>query len=223
MRALNLAKTVALAAVLGVSLMVGTASASEDTKIAQDLNLQECKGGVCDHMLRNTIEDIDQAALNGLSSVDFQVYKENIKPLDAKYLLPLVDSPVNSTATVQVKNPTSLGYFIEVPDKSLKLYVPNQSERTLSVDLSGVGAGDVLVYNLLDLDGNKLASGYILNGNYSRNDKVASASKDEYADWGRRLDRLILANKYVPPVFEDDEPVAYKPKSEWRSVVRGHW
>ncbi len=153
----------------------------------------------------------------------YEFYLENPNPLKTSEILPLIQSADGVDVSVRAQNTSDQVYFLVIPSQSTKVYVPLQSERTVVVDMDKIPSGKSVTYFLEDMDGNKVAGGYILNGQLEKS-AFYSASSQQHADWSQRIQTLITANEYKPPYFPaKPEPKYYKPAPKQKTTVRGYW
>lgn len=151
----------------------------------------------------------------------YEFYLENPKPLETSEILPLIQS-MGTDVTVRAVNTSDSVYYLSIPSQSTKIYVPILSERAVNVDIDKIPAGKSVTYFVEDKDGNKVAGGYIINGELEK-PAFYSASSQQHADWSRRIQTLITANEYKPPYFPPKpEPKYYKPAPK-KQTVRGYW
>ncbi len=156
----------------------------------------------------------------GNSDVNF--YLKNPKSLEAPDLLPLIQNMNDADVSLRAVNPTKNPYYLSVPSQNKKLYVPIQSERTLTVDMSGVQSGQLVPYYLVDIDDEKIAGGYILNGVIIKKTHY-SASQQQHAEWSKRLQQLILSNEYKAPYLPKKPEPKYNTPIVDEEPVRGYW
>lgn len=151
-------------------------------------------------------------------------YRENLTPLSTAVILPLVEeNEAGMDISLRVQNDTSASYYVEIPSESRKVFVPLLEDRTVYFDLSSVAKGEAVPYYITNADGERLAGGYVYNGRIVMPDLVESASQSEYDQWGTRLQQLIAANEYRPPVlWVKEEPKQHTATSD-TGVVRGFW
>jgi len=154
----------------------------------------------------------------------YEFYLKNPNPLESSEILPLIQ-PVKEgvDVTVRTVNTSQNAYFLVVPSQDLKVYVPIQSERAVNIDMDQIPSGKSVTYFIEDANGNKVAGGYILNGELVKS-PFFSASNEQHTDWSSRIQTLITANEYKPPYFPPKpEPKYYTPAPAEKRTVRGYW
>ncbi len=153
---------------------------------------------------------------------DVNFYLKNPRTLEAPDLLPLIQNMNEADVSLRATNPTKTPYFLSVPSQNQKLYVPIQSERTLTVDMSNVQEGQLVPYYLLDIQDEKIAGGYILNGVIIKKTHY-SASQQQHMEWSNKLQQLILSNEYKAPYLPKKPEPKYSDPIIDETPVRGYW
>ncbi len=155
-------------------------------------------------------------------NTEVNFYLQNPRTLEAPELLPLIQNMNKADVSLRAVNPTDMPYYLSVPSQNKKLYVPLQSERTLTVDMSGIQSGELVPYYLMDIDGEKIAGGYILNGVIVKKAHY-SATQQQHAEWSNRLQQLILSNEYKAPYLPKKPEPRYVEPVVQEEPVRGYW
>ena len=153
-------------------------------------------------------------------------YLRNPQQLSAPNLLPLIQTESEANVSLRAGNHTPVAYWLSVPSQKINVYVPIQSERTVTVDLSKTQKGQTIPYYLTNEEGKQVAGGYILDGVIVKK-QLYSATQQQHAEWSKRLQQLIIANEYRAPIFpKKPEPkyITPTPKPAKKgTTVRGFW
>jgi len=209
------------------SLVAGLALSFSLTPVARAIDTTNTDG----HQVTLNVTEIYQDLVPVRQNVvgdERTFYLINDMKTETDRVLPVVHSPDGQNVSFAIQNPTDQVYYLSIPDQDVKFYVPIQSERTAIVDVARVQRGTSIPYYLLNQDGEKVATGYVVNGEIPQRNLTA-ATAEQHAQWSRELNMLIQANEYHPPKFAaKPEPKYYNDAGTFSNVntggtVRGYW
>ncbi|MBX2861108.1 MAG: hypothetical protein KTR14_07725 [Vampirovibrio sp.] len=154
---------------------------------------------------------------------DFKLLVPAAGNLEKEIAIPLIEQPTNEPFAILLENQTNKGYYMEVPNASETVYVAPFSDRRTPLNISSFPLNQTVPFYINNEGGERIATGSIVNGEIIT-PVYTSASQEQYAEWNRRLEQLIVSNRYVAPQLpQKPEPVYHRSASTKQAPVRGYW